>query len=82
MSDPSSYAGALPGLLQWVLKGQARHWLTGLSGFLLAKGFLPNQAAESQFTELGISVLLFAAGCAWSAMEKKQVKSEATGTTA
>jgi hypothetical protein len=73
MTD-TGYQNPLPGLLQWVIKGQARHWITALSGFLLAKGALPNQAAESQFTELAMSVILFAAGCIWSAMEKKQVK--------
>jgi hypothetical protein len=75
--SPTSYSNPLPGLLQWVLKGQTRHVLTAVAGYLLARGAIPDQASQQQFIELGSSVVLFAAGCIWSAMEKKQVKDQA-----
>lgn len=68
-----AYQNPLPGLLQWVLKGQARHGLTYVAGLLSAWGALPNQAAVSKFEELGMSLILFIGGCVWSAMEKKAV---------
>ena len=65
----------LPGLIAWVITGQARHVMTALGGALLAHGFLPNQAADQQFIQWGVSGVLIIGGMLWSALEKKQISS-------
>ena len=61
----------IPSVLQWIIKGQARHIMTTIGGMLLAKGLLPNQAADQQFIDWGVSGALIIGGMVWSALEKK-----------
>ena len=70
MSDASN---PLPGLLQMVLAGQARHILTGLSGAVAASAGLSHDQ-QTQFITGGVAVILWVAGAGWSFMSKQAAK--------
>jgi hypothetical protein len=63
----------LPGLLQMVLAGQARHILTGLSGAVAASAGLSHDQ-QTQFVTGGVAVILYLAGAGWSFMQKSASK--------
>jgi membrane protein DedA with SNARE-associated domain len=64
---------ALPSFATSVLTALARHGLTTLAGFLLANGLLTSNQSD-QFTSIGVSIVLGAAGLAWSWWQKKHAQ--------
>ena len=66
MADSSN---PLPGFIQGVLGGVARHMLTGIAGGLaVSAGLSANQ--QAQFISGGAAVVVWCAGVAWSMLEK------------
>lgn len=67
MSDNTN---PLPGLLQTIVAGIARHVLTGLAGGLAVSAGL-STSQETQFVTGGAAVVVWLAGVGWSIMQKK-----------
>lgn len=65
-------ANPLPGLLQSVIAGIARHFLTTIAGGLATWAGL-SQSQEAQFITGGAAVIVWGAGVGWSVMQKKAV---------
>lgn len=74
MSDPTN---PLPGLLQSVVAGIARHFLTTLAGGLAVSAGL-STSQETQFITGGVAVIVWGAGVGWSIMQKKNVNTAIT----
>lgn len=67
----------LPGFLQMIVGGVARHFLTSVAGGLAAGGYLSHDQ-QTQLVAGGAAVVVWAAGVGWSIMQKKAV-SQANG---
>jgi high-affinity Fe2+/Pb2+ permease len=57
-------------LQRLIIGGVSRHVLTGVAGFLFAHGAIAASQKE-QFISIGCSVILWAAGVAWSWWNKQ-----------
>lgn len=67
----------LPPMIRWVVASVARHLLTSVGTLLGGVGaILPDQ--ESQFVTVGLGIVLWGAGFAWSVAEKKLITNAAT----
>jgi hypothetical protein len=59
----------LPGFIQGIIGGVARHMLTGIAGGLaVSAGLTSNQ--QAQLISGGAAVVVWCAGVAWSMLEK------------
>lgn len=63
----------LPSLLRMLVMGAARHALTGIAGSLVTAGALSSDQT-AQFVQIGGGIVVWLAGYAWSAANKKAVK--------
>lgn len=60
----------LPSLIRMMVTAGARHALTGISGALIANGAIQNDQ-QAQFISIATGIIVWLAGFAWSAMQKK-----------
>ncbi len=65
-------ANPLPSLLRMLVSAGARHALTGLGGFLVASGAIQGDQ-QTQFVQIAGGIVVWLAGYAWSAANKKMV---------
>lgn len=70
----------LPSLLRMLVTAGARHALTGLGGFLVASGAITGSQTQ-QFVEIGGGIIVWLAGYAWSAANKKMVTNAVDAVT-
>lgn len=64
----------LPGLLQMVVGGVARHLLTGVAGSLAGAGYLSHDQ-QTQMIAGGAALIVWVAGVGWSILQKKATAS-------
>lgn len=58
-----------------LVSGLARHVITGLAGSLVTAGAIQKDQ-QTQFIAIGSGILVWAAGMAWSAWQKRQQKAQ------
>ncbi len=71
----------LPSLLRMLVSAGARHFLTGIGGALVTVGAI-NSDQTAQFVQIGGGIIVWLAGYAWSAANKKMVTDAVSGPLA
>lgn len=61
----------LPSFLRMMIASGARHALAALAGALAAHGLFVTATQQSEFQDLGLAAVIWAAGLWWSGMQKK-----------
>lgn len=62
----------LPSLIRMLISAGARHFLTGIGGALVTSGAITGDQT-AQFVQIGGGIIVWLAGYAWSAANKKAV---------